>query len=281
MTALEFAHSRTSEEIDALVEKLSPLAETATNMLYTQRESKRARLVKPMLTYDAAAVALSFLPAVEEEEAEGAEGSAGNQSLGGMAMDFIKTITGQGSYTDANGDKVSDAEHEKYTAIESRTGEPYYPAEATKASNLAHGNDSKLHTSGTYTYHHVRRDLWDLCSENSTQNTHSKVSHKPGVPIASRYTVPSAHLTIARFVTAIDVTVDGSEEGEINMDKMTKLVEEIEGINRWLESEVWVEVEGEGEGRGEWTIGEEKGLDFRMGSLWYGDGKSVRVGKGF
>jgi len=253
LTALEFAHSRTPEDIEGLLKRLDPLIETATDLLYTQRESKRARLVKPMLTYDAAAVALSFLPAVEgDDDAMGAE-----QTLGEKAMDLFRTVTGQSTEAE---------EHHHRTSTEQTHFLETGDVPTSPINDIA---------NRPYTYHHVRRDLWDLCSENSSQNTHSTDSPKPGVPIASRYTVPSAHLTIARFVTAIDVTVDGTEEGAINMDKIEKFVEEIEGVNRWLESELWSTDEGE------WTIGEEKGLDCRAGSLWYGGGRTVKLGQGF
>ena len=115
-----------------------------------------------------------------------------------------------------------------------------------------------------YTYHHLRRDIYSMCEA-------------AGVEIASRYTVPSAHLTIARFVTQQDILGDRGVEGA----KVERLVERIEEVNRWLETEYWPR-EGNGvkEG-GEWVVGQEKGLDCRRGTLWYGGGETVRLGKGF
>ena len=101
-----------------------------------------------------------------------------------------------------------------------------------------------------------------------------------GVEINTRYIVPSAHLTIARFVTAKDTTIDGTEAGIVDAEKIRKWVEGIEGVNEWLESKYWGS-EGSGEETTHWIIGEEKGLDFRSGPCWYGGGESVAVGQGF
>ena len=120
MTALEITHSLTQQEIDSLVEQMIPGVPEITGHTY----SHRARLVKPVVSFDAQALALSFLPAA---------------------------------------------------------GEP---------GTTAEGQDS-------YTYHHLRKDLF-----TKAQAT--------GVKVASRYVVPSAHLTVGRFVTTKDFeTTDG------------------------------------------------------------------------
>lgn len=194
MTALEITHSLTASEIEGLVTQLRPMIEQMTD--YTFRH--RSRLVKPKLSYDAQAIALSFLPAA---------------------------------------------------------GEP--PA-----------SPERLGTDGDrYTYHHLRRDLFTLA-----QST--------GVRVASRYVVPSAHLTIARFVTTEGFEMDG---GRVDHESVAKLVEKIEEINRWLEAEYWPkEAEGSVKVGGEWIVGQEKGLECRKGTLWYGSGgETVRLGKGF
>lgn len=118
-----------------------------------------------------------------------------------------------------------------------------------------------------YTYHHLRRDIYALCTD-------------AGVTIASRYTVPSAHLTIARFVTQADITSPAgtTEQAAIDNQKTHKLVDRIEELNAWLQSEYWPR---EGAGAGEWIVGEEVGLDCRKGTLWYGGGETVRLGTGF
>jgi hypothetical protein len=111
-----------------------------------------------------------------------------------------------------------------------------------------------------YTYHHLRRDLFDKIQA-------------AGVKVASRYVVPSAHLTIGRFIT----TKDFEEEPA----KMKQLVARIEEVNGWLEREFWPREDGTIPAGGEWVVGEEKGLDFHKGLLWYGDGERVNLGKGF
>lgn len=168
MTALEIAHSLSAPEIEALVEQIRPHMETITDFTLTHHP----RLVKPVLNFDAQALALSWLPA--------ATGREGDQ----------------------------------------------------------------------YTYHHLRRDLFSLAA-------------KTGVEVASRYVIPSAHLTIGRFIAKDDVP-DGDGE------KVARLVAKIEEINAWL-----------GECGEEWVVGEECGLDFRKGPLWYGAGETVRLGRGF
>jgi len=125
-----------------------------------------------------------------------------------------------------------------------------------------------------YGYHHLRASLWEVGSVTSKGNvertrsegregTEAKVE---GVEINTRYIVPSAHLTIARFVT---------DEGQMGMDAMERWVGRIEEVNEWLEREYW------GDDGLEWVVGEGKGLDFRKGPCWYGGGESVAVGKGF
>lgn len=185
MTALEITHSRTEAEIDALAAQLLPHAQTITNFTQTHR----ARVVKPTLSFDGQAFALSFLPAADEN-----------------------------------------AEND------------------------------------TYTYHHLRRDLF-------TQATAA------GVKVDSRYVIPSAHLTIGRYVTTKDtVTADGKVDGA----KMAELMQVAQEINEWLEKEFWTPGEGgKIKDGGEWIVGEEKGLDFRKGALWYGGGQTILLGKGF
>ncbi|KAL9012956.1 MAG: hypothetical protein Q9173_002324 [Seirophora scorigena] len=193
MTALEITFSLTAAQIDALIAQMAPAIPALTD--YTH--AHRARLVMPQLSYDTAAIALSFVPAAGEAVPEG-----------------------------------------------------------------------RARDEDAYSYHHLRRDLYDLA-----QGT--------GVQVASRYVVPSAHLTVARFVGQEDVHVSGGE-GEVDRGKVERLVECIEGINAELREAWWPKV-GEGEIRegGQWVVGQEKGLDCRKGVLWYGGGETVRLGRGF
>ncbi|KHN99429.1 RNA ligase/cyclic nucleotide phosphodiesterase [Metarhizium album ARSEF 1941] len=108
-----------------------------------------------------------------------------------------------------------------------------------------------------YTYHHLRRDLFD------------KV-HEAGLHVGSRYQVPSAHVTLGRFL-------DGADHD--TAEKRAVWVKAIEDINQWLEKDVWDNKHAEY--IGEWVVGHEKGLDARSGTLWYGGGRTILLGEGF
>ncbi|KAG9669814.1 hypothetical protein KCU99_g3000, partial [Aureobasidium melanogenum] len=192
MTALEITHSLTAPEIDELVEQIRPGIPFITD--YTH--AHRARVVKPSLSYDAQAFALSFLPAA---------------------------------------------------------GEP------------CTADPSRKTQDDDYSYHHLRRDLYALSSAT-------------GVKVASRYVVPSAHLTVGRFIKTSDTE---TAEGKVDHARMQELVKTVDEINEWLKAEFWP-VEGKGiKAGGEWIVGEGKGLDNRKGALWYGTGETIRLGKGF
>lgn len=202
MTTLEITHTRTPEEIAALVNKMRSRIPDLVNFTF----SHRARLVKPMVSYDLSALAVSFLPAA---------------------------------------------------------GEPILSPPATPLSTDAEAN--KAGAAGNhqiddgYTYHHLRRDIFDLATTT-------------GVTIASRYVIPSAHITLGRYLT---------EEDHATPEMRRKWVEKIDEINRWLQEEVWDKPHGEFVG--EWIVGQEKGLDARHGTLWYGAGvgRTIMIGEGF
>jgi hypothetical protein len=186
MNAFEIAHSRTPADISGLETQLTPRVPEIVDWTFYHR----ARLVKPLLGFDASAVALTFVPA---------------------------------SGRDGDG----------------------------------------------YSYHHLRRDLYNLCTST-------------GVPITSRYIVPSAHLTIARFTSQADFTSSGDK---LDPSKILAWVDFLKHINEWLRAEYWPKendsnVEGIKKG-GEWIVGQEKGLDHRRGALWYGGGETLMIGKGF
>ena len=189
----------------------------------------------------------------------------------------------------------------------------FVPAAATTTTE-GESADGEGEEEPNYTYHHLRRDIYNLCKST-------------GVQIASRYTVPSAHLTIARFLTQRDIlpsssssssshsqeahhnddTIDELDETykpAIDHEKLHRLVGKLEGLNLWLQREYWPssltsEEAGSADGgqqqekeeeketkrvktsRSEWIVGQEKGLDFRKGTLWYGGGETVYLGKGF
>lgn len=192
MTALEVAHSLTESEIGEMLRIMEPMVTHITDYPFDHR----ARLIKPLLSYDNQAIALSFSPTSDEHMSDALDGNA-------------------------------------------------YP----------------------YTYHHLRRDLYDLCKRS-------------GVDVGSRYVVPSAHLTLARFVTERNPGGDG--KGQVSGPAgIVKWINQLEKINSWLKEQYWPESRSGTAAEGEWTVGEEKGLECRAGTVWYGGGRSVQVGRGF
>ncbi|OAQ98042.1 hypothetical protein LLEC1_07945, partial [Akanthomyces lecanii] len=113
-------------------------------------------------------------------------------------------------------------------------------------------------TSGDeYTYHHLRRDIFDRVQA-------------AGIEVGSRYQVPSAHITLGRYLSAADHDTPAKRRGWI---------EAIDEVNGWLEEEVWDRTDAEF--TGEWVVGQERGLDARSGTLWYGGGRTIQLGEGF
>ena len=110
-----------------------------------------------------------------------------------------------------------------------------------------------------FTYHHLRRDLFNIAKST-------------GVSIDSRYVVPSSHITIGRFL---------SQDDHDSPEKMGTFIKKLDEINEWLEDEYWPKKGRERIENGEWIVGQEKGLDCREGTLWYGGGNTVRIGRGF
>lgn len=190
LTTLEVTHSRTPEEIKSLVTQIRPSLPSLTNFTFNHR----SRLVKPMISYDLAAFAVSFLPA---------------------------------------------------------SGEPVTSPPPSADVQARHDEND------TYTYHHLRKDVFDLAKTAS-------------VEIESRYVVPSAHITLGRYLT---------QEDHMTAEQREKWVKAIDEVNAWLEREVWNRVDGDFVG--EWIVGHEKGLDARVGTLWYGGGRTIMMGEGF
>lgn len=192
ITVLEVIFSVTEPEVNQLVSTL--LKDGSAEKIANITLNHRARLIKPMVSFDAAALALSFVPAA-----------------------------GEGKPSD-------DAEDDKFT------------------------------------YHHLRREVYDQCVA-------------AGVKPASRYAVPSAHLTIGRFINQNGFVRDGALGTTFDHGKAKDVIDKIEQINAKLQAKYWPTADGIPQG-GEWTVGQEKGLDFRKGTLWYGGGETVLLGKG-
>ncbi|KAF9886369.1 hypothetical protein FE257_011514 [Aspergillus nanangensis] len=197
-TVLEVAHSLTEEQIEAMVQTLQSSKEISTSQIADYTFTNRTRLLKPMVSFDSAAMALSFVPAAGES-------SDANQSL----------------------------------------------------------DDDR------YSYHHLRRDVFEMV-------------RKAGIPVASRYSVPSAHLTIARFITQDGFLAgDAASQGQVDRSQVKLLMDKLEEINQKLQSQYWPREDGTIPAGGEWLVGQEKGLVIQKGRLWYGDGTNVQLGKGY
>ncbi|KAK2811349.1 hypothetical protein FQN50_002226 [Emmonsiellopsis sp. PD_5] len=132
MTALEVVHSVTEPEMETMV---ASIGNGISEVLgYTLQH--RSHLIKPMISYDTAGLALSFVPAVEET----------------------------------------------------------------------------TNCRDQYTYHHLRRDIFALMN-------------KLGAKVGSRYVVPSAHITIARFITQDGFLREG--EGQLDPKRVEMFMDEV------------------------------------------------------
>lgn len=109
---------------------------------------------------------------------------------------------------------------------------------------VAPDNADVLKQGDSYSYHHLRRDMWNQAKE-------------AGIAIDSRYIVPSAHITLGRYLTHND---------HATPEQRKKWVDAIDDINEWLEKEVWGRPDAEV--IGEWIVGQERGVDVRVGNLW-------------
>ncbi|KAF8473300.1 RNA ligase/cyclic nucleotide phosphodiesterase [Kalaharituber pfeilii] len=175
LTALEVIHSTTAAAVNDLVERIGM---RGFREIVEWPKGKGVRLGQPFLSFDKAALAISFLP--------------------------------------------------------------------------MEGGDDK-----TYTYHHLRRDLWEQIK-------------KRGVDIESRYVVPSAHITVGRFIQVAPEV----EAAMPNVQKeMARWIQVIDEVNQWLEKEGKDYIRGEsGKGTPIWEI---NNLDCRRGRVWYGGGVTV------
>lgn len=121
-----------------------------------------------------------------------------------------------------------------------------------------------------YTYHYLRRDLFDRVTAT-------------GIQMNTRYTVPSAHITIARFITQEGFQLEeaGPDGCQVDGARVKTLVEKMDRINHKLKERHWDGGNGKMPPATEWVVGQEKGLDFRKGRSWYGGGETLVVGEGF
>ena len=214
MTTLEISHSQTPSKIASLLARFRPSIPEIVCYPYAGLHH-RPRLVKPLISHDLAAVALSFLPAAAADDNEPVLSPPG----------------------------VPDTDAE-YAAMAGGGRESPAVLKREKEHDF-------------YTYHHLRRDLYALVEMS-------------GVKASSRYVVPSAHITLARFL---------SQDDHNTQERRGAWVRKIDEINEWLQAELWSKTHHDFVG--EWCVGQEKGLDCRTGALWYGGGRTVMLGEGF
>ncbi|KAE8383527.1 RNA ligase/cyclic nucleotide phosphodiesterase [Aspergillus bertholletiae] len=194
LTVLEIASAKSVAEIDALLLLLSQRTSLTEIVNFTQ--THRARLIRPLLTFDSSGIALSFVP------------GAGD---------------------------VADAVHDD-----------------------------------RYTYHHLRRDLYATVARRN-------------FPVTARYIAPSAHVTIARFITQDGFVAQepGTGQSVVDRENVGLLVRTISEINQKLMSRYWTIEDQKRAALCEWIVGQEKGLELIKGRSWYGKGEKVLVGQGF
>ncbi|KAJ5617411.1 Ribosomal protein L44e [Penicillium hordei] len=120
----------------------------------------------------------------------------------------------------------------------------FVPAAGEEGCSVYSGKDDQ------FTYHHLRSDLYNIVTQS-------------GCPIAARYTVPSAHITIARFI-AFSGTKEGESDSPKEFEKKALgLIDKIEDLNHELRSNVWWRLGDPSQGQ--WVIGHEKGLELMKG----------------
>ena len=134
------------------------------------------------------------------------------------------------------------------------------------ANECSGGDTNTSFTTNSYSYHHLRRDIYDL-------------SKSTGVQIASRYTALSAHLTIARFTSETEFTGRIREDQALEPSLMKNWLSCIDSINGWLKDEFWPNGNDDVKPGGEWIVGQENGLECRVGACWYGGGETVALGR--
>lgn len=195
MTTLELTNSRTSSEVDTIISDLQASGMLPELLNYIC--SHRSRLVRPIVSYDASAMALSFVPAAGER---------------------------------------------------------------TEQTSWGTGDD-------IYTYHHLRRDLFDRVTDT-------------GIQVVPRYVVPSAHVTIARFITHDGFWLEnsGPDGSGVDRERLKAIVDKIEDINRKLKERYWPSKDSGVSSKGEWLVGEGIGLELCGGASWYGKGDKVVTG---
>lgn len=185
MTVIVVALSITPKELVDKTIKFKPCLKKLASIFHGQQ----IRLVKPKLSFNEGGVALSFVPAADEET-----------------------------------------------------------------------QDSRTKTTD-YTYLHLRRDIFALCSEK-------------GVDAETQKGATACHITLARFITQ----EDHNRNGNPSQEAMASWVTGIEEINEMLAQKYWPHEGSVPPESGSWVIDGRRSLDIRAGTIWYGGGQSLDLG---
>lgn len=185
MTVIVVALSITPKELVDKTIKFKPCLKKLASIFHGQQ----IRLVKPKLSFNEGGVALSFVPAADEET-----------------------------------------------------------------------QDSRTKTTD-YTYLHLRRDIFALCSEK-------------GVDAETQKGATACHITLARFITQ----EDHNRNGNPSQEAMASWVTGIEEINEMLAQKYWPHEGSVPPDSGSWVIDGRRSLDIRAGTIWYGGGQSLDLG---
>lgn len=236
-TVLEVVHSVPMDDVMEIANKLAPIM---PDLIQLPSTTHGCTLFRPILSFDAAAVALSFVPyggpSASESKARSSPESATEVP---PPSDSLRSSveTTPGPSTPASIElPVSQDEGRKDAALSPFNTTPL------PSNNQAPSNDNQT------TYHHLRRKLYQRIID-------------AGVDIKSRYVVPSAHITLCRFLNpaARGAHPLSAELGKANILKFVLLIEELnEAFELAFTSNPKWEIKSE--------------LICRVGTLWYGGG---------
>ena len=139
-----------------------------------------------------------------------------------------------------------------------------YDTAAIALSFVPAGNNNNYDKG--YTYQHLRRDIFDKIQS-------------VGVDVGSRYALPSAHITIARFVADRNPFLQPGEKDK-GMDDHVRVVDfvnTLDALNLMLKHEYWPDDGNENAhlSEGGWCLGQEGFLELVDGASWYGRGERI------
>jgi vesicle-fusing ATPase len=97
ITVLEVTHSKTAPEIESIVDSIRDKAPAITDYTYDHR----SRLVKPLIGFDASALALSFVPAASEGLHSGRKPEDDKYTYHHLRRDIFRLLSDAGVQVDS------------------------------------------------------------------------------------------------------------------------------------------------------------------------------------